>query len=41
MRQKAKSKLVAFVICFLCLPVLTSCGMYGGVDDHRAVAAGL
>ena len=28
MRQKAKSKLVSFVICFLCLPVLTSCGMY-------------
>ena len=28
MRQKAQSKQLAFVICFLCLPVLISCGMY-------------
>ena len=28
MRQKAQSKPLAFVICFLCLPVLISCGMY-------------
>ena len=28
MRQKARSKLRALVICFFCLPVLTSCGMY-------------
>ena len=27
MHLKAQSKLLAFVICFLCLPVLTSCGM--------------
>lgn len=28
MRQKTRSKLRALVICFFCLPVLTSCGMY-------------
>ncbi len=28
MRQRATSKLRALVICFFCLPVLTSCGMY-------------
>ena len=28
MRQKANSKLLALVICFLSLPGLTSCGMY-------------
>ena len=28
MHLKAQSKLLASVICFLCLPVLTSCGMY-------------
>jgi len=28
MRQKANSKLLPYVICFLCLPVLTSCAMF-------------
>ena len=28
MHLKAQSKLLASVICFLCLPGLTSCGMY-------------